>query len=258
MVWDAPPAKEIENVSFDTSFTTSPAADGSVPPVGGSFEWMTGKTLAWMTERIDAASVVLCCMSADYEQNDWCRMEAEYAWSQRKSLVPLVLHKDENGWMPTKGGWLALLLGSSACNYLSDQATSKEFESNMTRVVAMLKRSYPDIFGSLNDLNSPQSLNMDLWLGGLGLLDPKGARKALDKARVDSNVLAMVSSFDMLDFMRVQLLDKAGIKSVGDQVKIAHALGNAEDPRPSSAFASANDRPLANLTVTPPPDANDD
>ncbi|KAJ8322282.1 LOW QUALITY PROTEIN: hypothetical protein KUTeg_000753 [Tegillarca granosa] len=68
---------------------------------------MAGSTLQAMASAVEEAEIVLICYSRKYKDSDNCRAEAEYAFQQRKKIVPL---KMEYGYKPD--GWLGIIIGS--------------------------------------------------------------------------------------------------------------------------------------------------
>ncbi|XP_002733107.1 uncharacterized protein LOC100368265 [Saccoglossus kowalevskii] len=68
---------------------------------------MGGSTLQAMADAVEKASVVLVCVSQKYKDSPNCRVEAEYAFQQRKEIIPLLV--DEN-YKPT--GWLGAIIGT--------------------------------------------------------------------------------------------------------------------------------------------------
>ncbi|XP_045182816.2 uncharacterized protein LOC123541422 isoform X1 [Mercenaria mercenaria] len=67
---------------------------------------MGGSTLQAMANAVENASIVLLCYSRNYKDSQYCQSEAEYAYNQRKPIIPL---KMEQGYKPD--GWLGILLG---------------------------------------------------------------------------------------------------------------------------------------------------
>lgn len=70
-------------------------------------EQMRGSTLEAMAEAVDNACVVLFTMSAKYKESANCRLEAEYAQSQKKVMVPINM---DPRYRCT--GWLGMIVGS--------------------------------------------------------------------------------------------------------------------------------------------------
>ncbi|KXZ56698.1 hypothetical protein GPECTOR_1g629 [Gonium pectorale] len=73
----------------------------------GLLTWMDGSTLEAMALAVEGAVAVLLCISKRYKESQACRAEAEYAYQQRKRIVPVMM---ERGYRPT--GWLGILIGT--------------------------------------------------------------------------------------------------------------------------------------------------
>ncbi|XP_077985115.1 uncharacterized protein LOC144439756 [Glandiceps talaboti] len=68
---------------------------------------MGGSTLQAMADAVENAAVVLVCVSQKYKDSPNCRVEGEYAFQQRKKIVPLMV---EENYRPT--GWLGAIVGT--------------------------------------------------------------------------------------------------------------------------------------------------
>ncbi|XP_015780019.1 PREDICTED: uncharacterized protein LOC107357901 [Acropora digitifera] len=68
---------------------------------------MTGDTLETMARAVEKSSLVLIAMSRGYQSSPNCRSEAEYAYTRRKQIIPLMM---EENYKPD--GWLGIILGS--------------------------------------------------------------------------------------------------------------------------------------------------
>lgn len=60
-----------------------------------------------MATAVEESQVVICCVSRRYRNSQACRTEAEYAFQQRKRIIPVIFEKS---FKPT--GWLGALLGT--------------------------------------------------------------------------------------------------------------------------------------------------
>eukprot|EP01047_Picozoa_sp_COSAG01_P038713 COSAG01_NODE_3157_length_6489_cov_11.663380_2_plen_992_part_00 len=69
-------------------------------------EKMQGSTVEAMADAVDDAVVVCYGISQAYKQSANCRLEAQYAFQQKKDMVPLML---QEGYSPN--GWLGMILG---------------------------------------------------------------------------------------------------------------------------------------------------
>eukprot|EP00160_Parvularia_atlantis_P021087 Unigene8997_Nuclearia_a/m.27534 Unigene8997_Nuclearia_a/g.27534 ORF Unigene8997_Nuclearia_a/g.27534 Unigene8997_Nuclearia_a/m.27534 type:complete len:501 (+) Unigene8997_Nuclearia_a:45-1547(+) len=70
-------------------------------------EQMRGSTLEAMAKAVEDASVILVCASRLYLESPNCRSEADYAFSKRKDIVPLIVEKS---FKPV--GWLGMIIGT--------------------------------------------------------------------------------------------------------------------------------------------------
>ena len=84
---------------------------------------MKGSTLEAMALAIEKADIILVCMSSAYKESTNCRTEAEYAFSQQKKILPLLMEKN---YKPT--GWLGAMVGSKLWYDFSCAYPSIEFQ----------------------------------------------------------------------------------------------------------------------------------
>jgi len=68
---------------------------------------MMGSTLEAMAAAIESSDAIIMCISGRYKESQACRTEAEYAYTRKKTLIPV---KVEKGYDPD--GWLGILVGS--------------------------------------------------------------------------------------------------------------------------------------------------
>lgn len=68
---------------------------------------MEGSILEAMARAVEEARIVLVCYSEKYKDSQNCRTEAEYAYSQKKEIVPLLM---QTGYKAT--GWLGAMIGA--------------------------------------------------------------------------------------------------------------------------------------------------
>lgn len=69
-------------------------------------ENMHGSTFQSMAQGIEASDMILICMSNSYKQSAYCQSEAEYAYTRRRQIIPLLL---ERKYRPD--GWLGFICG---------------------------------------------------------------------------------------------------------------------------------------------------
>ena len=72
------------------------------------FQHMHGNTLMAMARAIEDSDIIIYCVTESYSTSPNCQKEAEYAFVQKKVMVPLLL---QSKYKPT--GWLGFLLGAS-------------------------------------------------------------------------------------------------------------------------------------------------
>lgn len=69
-------------------------------------ESIYGSSLEAMANAIDTSFCVLMCVTENYKESNFCRLEAEYVVQTKKPFVPLYL---QPGYKPN--GWLGLVIG---------------------------------------------------------------------------------------------------------------------------------------------------
>ena len=74
-------------------------------------EEISGNYLETIARGIEQWGAFIICMSSEYQASPDCRMEAEYAYSKGKPVIPVIT---EQGFKPT--GWLGLLVAGKV-NY---------------------------------------------------------------------------------------------------------------------------------------------
>lgn len=63
-----------------------------------------GKSLDKMAKAVDNSIIVIVCLNNSYIESDYCKLEARYAISQRKKILPVILEKD----LTNADKWLSL------------------------------------------------------------------------------------------------------------------------------------------------------
>ncbi|GFR41275.1 hypothetical protein Agub_g1950, partial [Astrephomene gubernaculifera] len=106
----------------------------------GLLTWMDvekvpGSTLEAMALAVEGAVAVLLCVSKRYKESQACRAEAEYAYQQRKRIVPIMM---ERGYRPT--GWLGILIGTKLYFDCSDRRLIGERVAALERELGPLAR----------------------------------------------------------------------------------------------------------------------
>ncbi|CAG9461007.1 unnamed protein product [Pedinophyceae sp. YPF-701] len=90
---------------------------------------MSGSTLEAMAHAVENSEVVLVCVSKRYKESQACRTEAEYAFQQKKRIIPLLM---DPSYRPS--GWLGALLGTKL--YFNFGGKGKEVQQ---RAVGLIK-----------------------------------------------------------------------------------------------------------------------
>jgi TIR domain len=93
-------------------------------------ENMHGSTFQSMAQGIEASEMILVCMSNPYKQSAYCQSEAEYAYTRRRHIIPLLLEKKYR-----PDGWLGLICGSK----LYVDFTKGEFEQAVHKLIGQIQ-----------------------------------------------------------------------------------------------------------------------
>lgn len=91
---------------------------------------MSGSTLEAMARAVEESAVVLVCVSKRYKESQACRTEAEYAFQQRKKIIPVLMERD---YKPS--GWLGALMGTRLYFSMSD---ARQIPSKMPALIKEL------------------------------------------------------------------------------------------------------------------------
>ena len=84
--------------------------------------WQRGTRLEAMAEAVEQAACLVYGISRAYKESTNCRLEAQYAFQQKKDMVPLMV---EEGYSPN--GWLGMLLGVRLwCGFFGTTLASAE------------------------------------------------------------------------------------------------------------------------------------
>lgn len=68
-----------------------------------------------MAKAVEDSAAVVVCVSKRYKESQACRTEAEYAFQQRKKIIPVLMEAE---YKPT--GWLGALMGTRLYFNMSD------------------------------------------------------------------------------------------------------------------------------------------
>lgn len=94
---------------------------------------MHGSIIERMAEAIEQSRIVLISMSTNYKNSINCKAEAEYAFSRKSKIVPLVVEPKY-----TADGWLGFMAGSKIYVDFADK-DDEEFEKAYQSLVGELK-----------------------------------------------------------------------------------------------------------------------
>ena len=68
---------------------------------------MMGSTLETMAAAIEQSDAIIMCVTHRYKESQACRTEAEYAYTKKKPLIPVMFEKSYKA-----DGWLGIIMGS--------------------------------------------------------------------------------------------------------------------------------------------------
>ena len=68
---------------------------------------MMGSTLEAMAIAIEQSDAIIMCVTHRYKESQACRTEAEYAYTKKKPMIPVMLEKNY-----APDGWLGIIMGS--------------------------------------------------------------------------------------------------------------------------------------------------
>ncbi|KAL3892356.1 hypothetical protein ACJMK2_004569 [Sinanodonta woodiana] len=101
-------------------------------PVWMDIKNMGGSTLQDMAEAVENASVVLVCFSRKYKDSPNCRAEGEYAFEERKEIIPLKMEADYK-----RDGWLAMVItGKKFIDFTGKYPFEKKIEELCQRLAS--------------------------------------------------------------------------------------------------------------------------
>lgn len=115
---------------------------------------MGGSTLEAMANAIEGSDIILLCLSDKYQASPNCRTEGEYAFTLRKTIIPLKVQSDHQS-----RSWLGAIVGSKLYfQFDSDSDESRfdtTFEALLAEIGTQLSRMNPQ--GSKNVLKFDES-----------------------------------------------------------------------------------------------------
>lgn len=95
---------------------------------------MHGSIIERMAEAIEQARFVIICMSSNYKNSINCKAEAEYAFSRKSKIIPLIVEPKYKA-----DGWLGFLAGSKIYIDFADKE-GEEFDQAYEGLIAELER----------------------------------------------------------------------------------------------------------------------
>ena len=96
---------------------------------------MHGSIVEAMAEAIEKSRFILICMSSNYKKSPNCKAEAEYAFSKKSKIVPLIVEANYQA-----DGWLGFLAGSKIYVDFADKE-GEDFDKAYDLLIAELERN---------------------------------------------------------------------------------------------------------------------
>ena len=109
---------------------------------------MMGSTLEAMAIAIEQSDAIIMCVTHRYKESQACRTEAEYAYSRKKKLVPVMMEK---GYAPD--GWLGIIMGTKL---YYNMHTVDEMSENVMGVIGEVRTVHQSL-GRAMGLTAPSS-----------------------------------------------------------------------------------------------------
>lgn len=94
------------------------------------FENMHGNLLDAMSDAIENSSVFVMCLTEKYKDSPSCRLECEYAYQRKKTIIPILLQPNYK-----PDGWLGIVVG----NKLYINYTKKPFDTAYIETLTEIK-----------------------------------------------------------------------------------------------------------------------
>lgn len=109
-------------------------------------------SISVVAESIQSSSVFLMCVCERYYQSAQCRLEAEYALSLGKPIIPLIMQAD---YMPS--GWLSAAIGAKIY-YKFQGSTKMTFEHTFSNMLKEINRYVQPVDPSYNQNVKPSAI----------------------------------------------------------------------------------------------------
>jgi len=96
---------------------------------------MVGSSVETMATAVETSQVVLMCLSRKYKESPNCRLEGEYAFKRRKTIIPLLMQPQYDA-----DGWLGAVVGTKIYYKFTHQ---DHFEAGIEGVLKELRKLSP-------------------------------------------------------------------------------------------------------------------
>jgi hypothetical protein len=113
---------------------------------------MMGSTLEAMAIAIEQSDAIIMCVTHRYKESQACRTEAEYAYSRKKKLIPVMMEKSY-----APDGWLGIIMGTKL---YYNMHTVDEMQENVLGVIGEV-RTVQQSLGRAAGSTAPPSLSRD-------------------------------------------------------------------------------------------------
>ncbi|XP_062594967.1 uncharacterized protein LOC134256336 [Saccostrea cucullata] len=192
---------------------------------------MEGSILEAMARAVEDARIILVCYSEKYKDSQNCRTEAEYAYSQKKEIIPLLMEK---GYKAT--GWLGAMIGAKL---FYDFSGKYDFERKLGELLAAISgKIHPQKTKTLSTIqehavstllpSSDDSIvlldwtrqDIEKWLGDNQLMAFSGLKNLSGKQLVFLYKLFRRAP----EYFYRCIEEKLGMKSLEDLMKFSDAI----------------------------------
>ncbi|CAF0847844.1 unnamed protein product [Brachionus calyciflorus] len=151
------------------------------------FESIYGSSLEAMANAIETSFCVLMCITENYKESNFCRLEAEYCVQKNCPFVPLILQK---GYRPN--GWLGIILGTRIFIDFTKYDFEKamfEVNRNLTLIKYNLNKTKIEIdkTDQIESMKNSTLVNNDEWNFEINW-NEKQVEDWLRKVQIDQNI----------------------------------------------------------------------
>ncbi len=161
-------------------------------------EQMKGNIIDCMSRAVETSDIICMCPSQRYAESPNCRLEAEYASSCRKVIMPFMMQRD---YRPS--GWLGLIMGQKLWYKFFD-VEEMEFQTTMKRIIN-------DMYAGPSDLVVPreqQEQSLEKIITPKGVLDPRSSDDQLIKTPKQREMLKNEIKEELKAELRQELKDE--------------------------------------------------